>query len=446
LRIPPSVADDGVVGKWIRLSLAASAAVAGLIAAAPASASQTIGQAYSSSGGAGSCANTTFIQTQYPGGLYEAPFDGVITSWASRGFWGAATFKVARLAPGNKFSVIGSDGPRAFTAGFDELQSYPVRMSVRQGDVIGAYQSTADWCPYAGPTGTAVGRATGDQAIGTTATFDTTGDTQVPIQAQIERDADNDGYGDETQDLCPTNGMTHGPCPLPTVLGQTFKPSPLSGSWPEGFTRVVTNSPGVVSAAPADGVITSWSFDATADVDGSIKLKMFRPQGGDTYTAIGESAKQTPVANVLNTFATRIPVRAGDRVGAWSDNVGVVSTVASPNSLGTLNEDTPLGSPRTFDATPRRLALSAVLEADADHDGFGDTTQDKCPTDPTTQGTCPVKPPPPTESKACKAAKSKLKKARAKLAKLKKGDAPAKKVKKAKKAVKKAKARVKKAC
>jgi hypothetical protein len=33
------------------------------------------------------------------------------------------------------------------------------------------------------------------------------------VQATVEPDADGDEYGDETQDQCPTNGSTHGPCP-----------------------------------------------------------------------------------------------------------------------------------------------------------------------------------------------------------------------------------------
>src|SRR5262249_49078219 len=32
--------------------------------------------------------------------------------------------------------------------------------------------------------------------------------------------------------------------------------------------------------------------------------------------------------------------------------------------------------------------VSAVIEPDADHDGFGDETQDQCPTQATTQGPC----------------------------------------------------------
>jgi hypothetical protein len=57
----------------------------------------------------------------------------------------------------------------------------------------------------------------------------------------------------------------------------------------------------------------------------------------------------------------------------------------------------PLGSPTMF--MPESMALfpiSATVEPDADHDGFGDETQDKCPTDPSTQGTCP--PPSPDKT------------------------------------------------
>ena len=39
------------------------------------------------------------------------------------------------------------------------------------------------------------------------------GGYEVTIQYTIEPDADHDGYGDETQDLCPTDATTHGPCP-----------------------------------------------------------------------------------------------------------------------------------------------------------------------------------------------------------------------------------------
>ena len=35
------------------------------------------------------------------------------------------------------------------------------------------------------------------------------------MNADIEADADKDGFGDETQDQCPTDATTQGPCPTP---------------------------------------------------------------------------------------------------------------------------------------------------------------------------------------------------------------------------------------
>ena len=47
------------------------------------------------------------------------------------------------------------------------------------------------------------------------------------------------------------------------------------------------------------------------------------------------------------------------------------------------------------------MDLSATLEPDADHDDFGDESQDQCPTNASTQGACPVTPATPTKKK-CK--------------------------------------------
>jgi hypothetical protein len=52
---------------------------------------------------------------------------------------------------------------------------------------------------------------------------------------------------------------------------------------------------------------------------------------------------------------------------------------------GTTNEFVTVGS-----ATGERLNLSAVVEPDADHDGFGDVSQDACPQSAATQTACPA--------------------------------------------------------
>jgi hypothetical protein len=418
-------------------------AAAALLAASPAGAASTVGEQFST--GSGACgspqADFMMVQTASPGNSYAAPFDGVLTSWSSdTNTWATATLKVVRLGSGTSFTVLGQDGPRPGDGAVN-----PIRIPVRQGDVLGLYFPPQPGCPGGVPAGStySVGKTAGDVPSGPGGFDSVFQSFQISVTAQLEPDADHDGYGDETQDGCPTIGSTHGPCPLPTVLGKTF--TPAANTCSAGNTNVATASPGIVHSAPSDGVVTSWSYQAGSDVSGTVKFKALRPMGGLNYKAVGEDAARTPVANKLNTYGVRIPVREGDKIGLRAD-VPCVSNVSTWQTAF-VPGDHPLGSTALYSCcSGRELDVSAIVEADADHDGFGDTTQDKCPTDPATQGTCPVKPPPPTESKACKAARAKLAKAKAKLSKLKKNDAPAKKVKKAKKAVKKAKAKVKKAC
>ena len=76
---------------------------------------------------------------------------------------------------------------------------------------------------------------------------------------------------------------------------------------------------------------------------------------------------------------------------------------------------------RRSSAAPAPSGTSlARLEADADRDGFGDETQDQCPTDASTQGACPVTPVTPAPSVKKKKCKKHKKKHSAESAKKKK--------------------------
>jgi len=56
---------------------------------------------------------------------------------------------------------------------------------------------------------------TGDPPPGTTATFEAFSATRLDISANLERDDDNDGFGDETQDACVGQSGEAGGCPPP---------------------------------------------------------------------------------------------------------------------------------------------------------------------------------------------------------------------------------------
>ncbi|MCB0828589.1 MAG: thrombospondin type 3 repeat-containing protein [Solirubrobacterales bacterium] len=435
--------------KGMRGIVAVGAALACVgLAPAQASASDVIGEVWGSSGGIGcTLSGGTYSQSAPTGNEYKAPYDGVLTSWTNSGTFFGLKLKVTRLGAASSFTVVASSDLRG-------EGTYPVRIPIRQGDVLGASVSANSFSECAGYTDSTALRAAGDLAPGTTVSG-TPENVLLPIEAVIERDVDNDGYGDETQDQCPSSATTQGPCPLPTVLGQTFAPAPSGGATAD---YVVVNQIGFPTAAQQDGVITGWQYAAGSySGAGAIRLKMFRPLGLNDYRVVGADQPRTPASNVLNSWPVRIPVRQGDRIGIHTTGPPVASNASDANNrYAVLAGDLATGSSATFTpsgGTGRRMNVAATLEADADGDGFGDTSQDKCPTNPNTQGTCPPpsppppSPPPQPSAECLKAreglddAKQKLKKAKSKLA-MAEGK---KRKKKARKKVKKAKAKVKKA-
>jgi hypothetical protein len=152
----------------------------------------------------------------------------------------------------------------------------------------------------------------------------------------------------------------------------------------------VDKHPGVVFAAPSPGVVTSWSYHAGASVAGAVGLTMFRHVSGDTYANVGADVLRQPTANVLNTFPVRIPVAAGDRVGLRAVNLPcMIGGVGDPGRTKHTTSGVPVGGAAAFDVTwSRRLDVSAVVEPDADGDGYGDVSQDACPSQVATVGAC----------------------------------------------------------
>jgi hypothetical protein len=183
--------------------VAVAAMVAGLAIPASASAATTIGETSVPSSGACS-SEQTLIQTASTGTPYAAPFAGVITSWSHRAasFPGQIKFKVARPTGGVDFTIVGEDGPRTTTA--DTFHTYPTRIPVQAGDVIGLALITESGC-YTVASAEDKYRQRGDDPLPNTSvpfSFEGSG-LRLDVSAQLEPDADNDGFGDETQDNCP---------------------------------------------------------------------------------------------------------------------------------------------------------------------------------------------------------------------------------------------------
>ena len=134
--------------------------------------------------------------------------------------------------------------------------------------------------------------------------------------------------------------------------------------------------------APHRGVLVAWTARAGGAAS-SVRLQVWRAV--DTrYGLVATTATHEVPAGQPSTFATRIPVEAGDRLGLYVPAAGFPCTFASDDASDTTASatftDPPAGRILTFGAAQpsRALNVSAILEPDADRDAFGDETQDRC--------------------------------------------------------------------
>jgi hypothetical protein len=173
-----------------------------------------------------------------------------------------------------------------------------------------------------------------------------------------------------------------------TTLGETSTSSTgdcMTAMNPYTEVQVSTGAAPSYAVPAGGGVITSWSHQGGANETGELKLKVYRPTMNATqYTVVGHS-QQTMAANTLTTTNTRIPVQAGDTLGYTRLVGAVMSCLFSTANAGDVVDDAPGvdtadGDTTTFSfpGTHLRINIAAVLEPDADGDGYGDESQDNC--------------------------------------------------------------------
>jgi hypothetical protein len=207
-----------------RISLLAVLAAVGLGVANPshASAATEIGTTFDP--GSSFCGNMLLQSGSPPADSYAAPSAGVITSWSYQASMGPVQIKlkVGRAAGANSFLIVGESAVQVATA--SSLNTFPTRISVQAGDLIGITPVTNGLPCVRSMAGYSYSAyVMGDDVPpGTTATFNPPVDNvQIDVSAGLEADADGDGYGDETQDQClgtagPENGCLPAVAPSPT--------------------------------------------------------------------------------------------------------------------------------------------------------------------------------------------------------------------------------------
>jgi hypothetical protein len=169
------------------------------------------------------CASVTVTRgdaTAEPG----SPISGVVTKVRVRTTGTAAVGLILLVRPtGNplEFFNPGPDITMSVTADgtlAGHITEVSTRRTVQAGDFVGIeFPDTVKDGANGPPRQCAF--KTGGNAPGTTQTYTTAtcNNNEWLVQATVEPDADHDGFGDETQDQCPTNASTHGACPVPAA-------------------------------------------------------------------------------------------------------------------------------------------------------------------------------------------------------------------------------------
>jgi hypothetical protein len=227
---------------------------------------------------------------------------GVITSWSFKAGATGPTllkFKVARDAGGGNWTIVGESTGQAPPANL--LSTYPTRIPVQAGDVIGRYIVGAVPCSFStGNAGDVYGITGGDPAPGTTASFLANTTVQIDLSARLERDADGDGYGDETQDQCFTDPSTQGPCPAPTVsgtaqVGQTLTGTPGGSPISPSYQWLDCDSAGANCTAISGATGTTYTV-TSRDVGSTLRFRKTATDASGTQTGdSGPTAVVPPV-------------------------------------------------------------------------------------------------------------------------------------------------------
>ena len=151
--------------------------------------------------------------------------------------------------------------------------------------------------------------------------------------------------------------------------------------------------PSYVASSP--GVLTS--FTTYSGVNGQSVQALVLKDGADaTHKLVAAKSADVAVpANSLYSWPTRLPIKAGERIGLGFSTTGTVcwfqtSAADSAWASSPFDADTTSDFAHDFALPGGRPNVSAVLEPDVDGDGYGDISQDLCPQSKLAQVACPA--------------------------------------------------------
>ncbi len=236
---------------------------------------------------------------------------GVITSWSVRNATGTIALRVLRSRPGEfvadeLHATNISESADATGSGTDIEESTAAHQPVANGDYIGITLVGSASIGYTSGAGDQLFEVDGDLN-------QVEVDTDVPenyealISANVEPDADNDGYGDETEDGCPSNGSTHGACPVaktpfvPPFVRPFVAPATAA-------TRKVSVGSRSATLKRGKAAITLKNANAVG-VKGKLKLKLGKKVVGSGSYTLGAGATKTLKVKLAKAARKRIAKR-----------------------------------------------------------------------------------------------------------------------------------------
>jgi hypothetical protein len=182
------------------------------------------------------------------------------------------------------------------------------------------------------------------------------------------------------------------PAAASETIGQAALPATYFNCTPDEAYLQKALAAGTGYSPNIDGVITSWGARSNGSAGQTVKLLVLSDDGGGAFSAVARDATTRTLSTVtdqLDTFSgTHVPIRASERIGiylpAGSKMKCEWGTAVTADQVG---YSLPAGAGEPADNTPfdytsfdpqRRVNAEAVVEPDADHDLFGDETQDRC--------------------------------------------------------------------
>lgn len=362
-------------------------------------------------------------------GPYKAPFSGVLTYFSYRAGEEITTSPADTVRP-QAFSLAGSTAfvnhegashviepwPGAPPGG-GGLRYFRDRVPIAAGEVLGGRFTVKSIAISGDPTpqffetteaGDTVRIGKPGASLGGAFTGTTESKFRVNLLATLEPDADADGYGDVSQDLCLGSPVGEGACSGSLFGSHLQREVEFGGSCSLECLLFQKTIGGVSQAAPFDGVVVRWRvLDADS---GSYRVRtVSAPLPGERYITGPSSAVESLVAAApprllkkqISTFQTRIPIEAGGYVGLVyqpSPSIHIQKGVgATGATYQVIDNAVPDGTNAGGLLSPSsgELLYDADIEPDADHDGYGDISQDSCPGDAAVHsGGCPQSAPP----------------------------------------------------